>query len=116
MGQEAGVITDDPAIQTMDKYLAGNIYLMEMLGAKTWLTIFHEQMEKLTATNPATYDIYQTLKTNRRKWIAQQAKLIKQLGSEIWLIETITGLIGHTPEFDRGAVQEQLEQLREAGQ
>jgi hypothetical protein len=114
MGQEAGVITDDPAIQTMDKYLAGNIYLMEMLGAKAWLTIFHEQMEKLTATSPATYDIYQTLKTTRRKWIAQQAKLIKQLGSETWLIETITGLVGHALEFDRGEVQEQLEQLREA--
>lgn len=113
MAQETGVIADNPPAQDMNKYLAGNIYLMEHLGVKTWLKIFLEQIENLMAKAP---EAYQGVTIDHRTWITQQAKLVKKLGADVWLIETITGLVGHTPQFDRNAVWEQVERLREADQ
>jgi len=111
MAQETGVITDDPPAQDMNKYLAGNIYLMEHLGTKTWLSLFLEQIESLMAKAP---EAYAGVKINRRKWVRQQTKFVQELGAEAWLVQTISNLIGRTPAFDRQKVQAQVGRLREA--
>src|SRR6266705_3255478 len=106
IAQETGVVTDNPPIQTMDNYLAGNIFLMDYLGTKKWLGIYFSQIENIIASSPDDHDreVYKALKTNRRKWLRQQAKFIQEIGSEAWLVQTISELVGFTPKFDRAAV------------
>ncbi len=62
--------------------------------------------------NDSDKEVYEELKTNRRTWLKQQAKFIQQIGSEAWLTQTITELVGFTPKFDRAAVWERVEGMR----
>lgn len=114
IAQETGVVANNPPIQTMDNYLAGNIFLMDYLGTKKWLSIYISQIERIMASSPDASDreVYQELKTNRRTWLKQQARFIQQVGSEVWLIQTITELVGFTPKFDRAVVWERVEGMR----